>query len=80
VAFDEHGGDDVVTGAEVGEQLVQQVAVVRAIPQMVMRVDDRKVRLEDGLGGRFPEPVLARWRDATELRRDYLPSSAATGA
>ena len=36
----EHGGNDVVAGIHVGQQLVQIVLVARPIPQVVMRIDD----------------------------------------
>jgi hypothetical protein len=40
-------GDDVVAGAEVGEQLRQQIGPAAAVPQMMMRIDDRQLRFED---------------------------------
>jgi hypothetical protein len=39
-AFDEHGAAHMVAGVEVGQDLGQQVAVVRAVPQVVVRIDD----------------------------------------
>jgi len=35
-----HGGDDVVAGIHVGQQLVQIILAARPIPQVVMRIDD----------------------------------------
>jgi hypothetical protein len=39
-ALDEHGRLDAMPAAGIGQQIGQQVAVGRKIPQMVMRVDD----------------------------------------
>ena len=57
-ALDEDRGRDVVAGAGVGQQLVQQVAMVGVIPQMMVRIDDRQVRLEDRLARLFREPCF----------------------
>jgi hypothetical protein len=38
---------DVVTAAGIGEQLVEQVAVLVAIPQMMMRVNDLERRFQN---------------------------------
>ena len=64
VALEEHGGDDVVAGAEVGEQLVEQVAMVGPLPQVMVGVDDRQLGLEDRLGRRLGQPRLGRRADA----------------
>ena len=69
VAFHEHGGHGVVAAAHVVEKLVKQVAVVRALPQVMMSVDDGQIRLEDGLGRPLGQPRLVRRVDAAELRR-----------
>jgi hypothetical protein len=50
VALHEHGGDDVVAGVEIGQELVQQIAVIPALPQVMVGVDDRQRGLEDRLG------------------------------
>src|SRR5215472_12288348 len=42
-AFEKHRGADIVAAAEILDQVVQQIAVPRAVPQMVMRVDDRAI-------------------------------------
>jgi hypothetical protein len=47
-----------VPRAGVGEEIVEQIAPVRPIPQVVMRVDDRQLRLENRLAPAI-EPVLA---------------------
>ena len=52
------GRQDVVAGVGVGEEIVEQIAPVGPIPQMVVRVDDRQLRLEDRLAPAL-EPVLA---------------------
>ena len=38
---------DVVTAAGIGEQLVEQIAVPVAVPQMMVRIDDLERRLDD---------------------------------
>src|SRR5580700_9971105 len=48
-AFDKDALRDVVTAAGIGEQLVEQVAVPVAVPQMMMRIDDLERRLQDFL-------------------------------
>ena len=49
-ALDEHGRDDVVAGVDVGQELVEQIAAARVIPQMMVRVDDRQIGIENLLG------------------------------
>ena len=67
MAFEKHGRDDVVAGVRVGQQLVEQIAVAAAQPQMMVRIDDRQLRLDDRLrrGGR--EPGFIRRINAAEL-------------
>ena len=60
MAFDEHGGDDVVAAVEVGQQFVEQIAVPAAQPQMMVRVDDRQIGIEDRLRRGRGEPCLVR--------------------
>jgi len=43
----EDGRDDPVAGVQVGQQLVEQVAPAGPVPEVVVRVDDRAIRLED---------------------------------
>jgi len=40
---------DVVTAAGIGEQLVEQVPVSVAVPQMMVRIDDLERRVQDFL-------------------------------
>ena len=54
----EDGRDDVVAAVGVGQQLVEQIAPAGSIPEMVMRIDDRQVGLEDRLVAPV-EPILA---------------------
>ena len=54
----EHRRHDVVARIGVGEQIGQHVAPARPIPQMMMRIDDRKGGLEDRLG-HAREPIVA---------------------
>jgi hypothetical protein len=48
-----------VAGGDVGGELLDQIALAAAIPQMVMRIDDRPFRIDDFLDSQR-EPVLAR--------------------
>ena len=47
--FDEYGRDDVVTAAGIGQQIIEHVTPPRSHPQMMMRIDDRQLRLKDRL-------------------------------
>ena len=67
VAFLEHRGDDVMTGADVGEKVVEQVTMVRPIPQVVMGIDNGEVGIEDGLGRLLGQPRLIRRGDPSEI-------------
>ena len=59
LAFEEDGGDDVVAAADIGQELRQEVAAtMRRVPEVVMRVDDRQLRLERRLGRTFRQPCL----------------------
>ena len=62
---------DVVAALGVVEQVVEQIAAV-AIPQMMMRIDDRQRRIDHrlvvlrqpvGLNGYMPTPLLSRLCD-----------------
>jgi hypothetical protein len=44
-----------VPGIDVRDQLVEQITAARVIPQMMVRVDDRQIGLEDLLA-QFAEP------------------------
>jgi hypothetical protein len=48
-ALDEHGRDDIVARIAVRQQFVEQIAAARVIPQMMVRIDDRQIGLEDFL-------------------------------
>jgi len=43
-----NGGDNFVTGSRIGQIVVQQVSQTRSGEQVVMRIDDRNVRVKDG--------------------------------
>ena len=58
-AIDIDRGDDVMAGGDVVGQFLDHVAQTAAIPQMMMRVDDRPRGVDD-LFGVLGEPVLAR--------------------
>src|SRR5205823_4326045 len=47
-ALDEHGGDHVMAAARVGQQLVEEVTALRMVPEVMVRIDDRQVGLENG--------------------------------
>jgi hypothetical protein len=66
-AFEEDGRDDVVAGVEVGEQLVEEIAVIAALPQMMVGIDDRQVRVQHGFVGGRGEPCLVRRVDMPEF-------------
>ncbi len=64
VTLHEDGLRDVVAGRQVGEEFVEQITIpVRVIPEVMMRVDDGKVRLQHRFRRRLRQPVLVRWRD-----------------
>ena len=67
VAFLKHRGDDVVTGADIGEKVVEQVPMIRAIPQVVVGIDNGQVGIEDVLGRLLGQPRLILWVDPAEL-------------
>src|SRR6266446_755797 len=51
-ALEEDRGDDVMSPTDVGQQLGQQVTpALRRVPEMMVRVDDRQIRLERRLAG-----------------------------
>ncbi len=59
LAFEEHGGHDVVSAADIGEQLGQEVAAaMRRIPEVVVRIDDRQGRLHCCLAQPLRQPRL----------------------
>ena len=47
--LDEHRGDDVVPAPEIRNKILHEVAVVRPVPQVMMRIADRAFRLDDRL-------------------------------
>ena len=57
VAFLEHRRDHVVAAGEVGQQFRHQIDVPVARPQMMVRIDDRQIRVQDGFGVPV-QPVL----------------------
>jgi hypothetical protein len=48
-ALEEHGGNDIVASGHIGQQLVQVVLAARSIPQVMMRVYDGQIRIQDVL-------------------------------
>jgi hypothetical protein len=77
-ALDEHRALDLVAAAGVDQQVRQEVAVGGEVPEVMVRIDDGQLRLEDLLL-RLPQPVLAdaghagRHR-AVRLGRGHGPS------
>ena len=66
VALQEHGRDHVVPAAQVREQFVQQVTMIRTLPQVMMGIDDRQFRVEDRFRRRLGQPCIIRWVDSPE--------------
>jgi hypothetical protein len=61
-----NGRDDIVPAAGVGQELVEQIAPSGPIPQMVMRIDNRQLRLEDRLLVAI-EPILPHGEVMSDL-------------
>ncbi len=58
-AFEKDGGDDVVSALDVGQQFGQQIApALRRVPEMMMRVDDRQIRLQCRFARPLRQPCL----------------------
>jgi hypothetical protein len=72
-AFDKDALRDVVTAAGIGEQLVEQVTVPAAIPQMMVRIDDLERRLQDFFFALRPPSGIA-------VARGRRPSRCARGS
>jgi hypothetical protein len=71
-AFEKDRRHNVVPGVEIGEELFEQVAMVRAIrwPKVMMGVNDRQLRIEDWFSGLPRQPGFVRRLNAPpELRR-----------
>ena len=78
VALQKYAADDVVAGVAIGQELVEQIAKFRhfprlatsaaaaALPEMVMRVDDRQFRFDNWLWRGFGEPCLAQRENASK--------------
>ena len=59
LALEEDGGDDVVSAADIGQQLGQEVAAaMRRVPEVMVRIDDRQLRLQRRLGRPLRQPRL----------------------
>src|SRR5665213_2761458 len=58
-AVDIDGADDVVTGGDIGRHFLDHVAQAAAIPQMMVRIDNRARGIDDFLGV-LRKPVFAR--------------------
>src|SRR3954452_4734154 len=77
MTFEKYGRDDIGARVDISQQLVEQVAVSAAQPQMMVRIDDRELRLGDRLrvGGR--KPGFIRRINAAEL--PVLPGRCRAG-
>src|SRR5271169_1735926 len=64
-AFEKYRGDDVVPGGEIGARLVEEIAMVRTIPEVMMGVDDRQRGIEDRFAGLLCEPGVVWRRDGS---------------
>jgi len=67
-----------VTTADIGEKLGEQVAIARALPQMMVGIDDRQAGFEDVLGwaGRASRPGPAPAMRASPAVRPAPPALA----
>ena len=54
----EHGCEDIVSAADVEQQIIEQITPTWSIPQVMVRIDDRQLGLERRFLRRG-EPVLA---------------------
>ena len=74
LAFEEDGGDDVVSAADIGEQFGQEVAAaMRRVPEVMVRIDDRQRRLQRRLGRPLRQPRLQVGVVADRSGRDIRP-------
>ena len=62
-AFLKTGRGDVVAAADIGQQILEQIAVAGPVPHVMVRVDDRQIGLDDLLAPAV-EPILADRRVA----------------
>ncbi len=69
MALQEHGGDDVVARSQVREQFVQQVTMIWTVPKVMMRINNRQIRIEDLLPRRLGQPDVVRRVDSSEPGR-----------
>jgi hypothetical protein len=57
LAFEEHGGDDVMPAPNIGQQVRQNVATaMRRVPEVMMRINDRQIRLQHRFGWPLRQP------------------------
>jgi hypothetical protein len=49
-ALDEDGADDVVPRVDIGQELIEEIAPARMVPEVMVRIDDRQIGLDDLLG------------------------------
>lgn len=60
-AFEKDRGNDVVAAADVGQQFGQQVApALRCVPEMMVRIDDRQIRLDRRFAWPLCQPRVQR--------------------
>ncbi|MCY4396297.1 MAG: hypothetical protein OXC10_14305 [Rhodospirillaceae bacterium] len=58
-ALYEYGGNDIVSALQIRSEILDEVRIVRPVPQVVMRIADRAVRLEGRLA-RKAQPFRSR--------------------
>jgi hypothetical protein len=59
LAFDEDRGNDIVAGADVGEQVAEEVlSTVRRVPEVMVRIDDWQAGVERRFGGALGQPCF----------------------
>jgi hypothetical protein len=54
-----------VPGSEIGTQLVEQLAMVWPIREVMVAVEDRQLRIDDGFAGLLRQPGVVRRRDGS---------------
>ena len=67
-ALDEDASNDIVTGLKIRQHLVQQIARLRCIPEVMMRIDDGELRIERRLH-MLVEPRLVHGEMARRCHR-----------
>jgi hypothetical protein len=75
MGFDEHRGADVVAAADISNELVQQIPLIgnasgAEIPEVVMRIANRKIRLQDRLLCQCQPVIASEWHGQSSCLLD----------